>query len=355
MAVHKVPQDVEADDKFLGPLSFKQFLFAGGTIIFGYLSFLTISNGAALLSPIFIIPALGFGALAFPWSKEQPTELWLASRIRFFIKPRRRIWDQTGMKDLVNITAPQQVAHALTDGLTQAQVRDRFGALANMVDSRGWAVKNVQGGGFTNKQSDRLVEGTNAPSPTATIVSDDTTDVLDERRGSVAQNFDTLIQKSEEEQKAATRELIERARNGQPPAQAEPPTDPQQTPTTPPPQTQPTQQQPQQDDQYNLWFNNAQAASQQVSSPLQQPQQTAVQTVQPQQDMIDREHAEQAAAFAEAHVVQEHAKKQEPKEVTEQPNPDILNLSRSNDLNVDVLSRQANKSDDDGEVVISLH
>jgi hypothetical protein len=27
MAVHKVPQDVEADDKFLGPLSFKQFLF----------------------------------------------------------------------------------------------------------------------------------------------------------------------------------------------------------------------------------------------------------------------------------------------------------------------------------------
>jgi len=47
MAVYKVPQDVEADDKFLGPLSFKQFLFAGGALISGYLTFLVVGSGGA--------------------------------------------------------------------------------------------------------------------------------------------------------------------------------------------------------------------------------------------------------------------------------------------------------------------
>jgi hypothetical protein len=43
--------------------------------------------------------------------------------------------------------------------------------------------------------------------------------------------------------------------------------------------------------------------------------------------------------------------------MTPTPNPDILNLSRSNDLSVETLARQANKKKDfdDGEVVISLH
>src|SRR6187402_3059875 len=142
MAVHKVPQDVEADDKFLGPLSFKQFLFFGGTIICGYLTFLMLTK-VWPLTIIFLLPTIVFAFLAFPWSKEQPTELWLASRIRFLIMPRKRIWDQAGMKELVTITVPVREAHIYTNGLSQDEVQNRLGALASIVDSRGWAVKNV--------------------------------------------------------------------------------------------------------------------------------------------------------------------------------------------------------------------
>ena len=91
MAVYKVPQDVEAVDKFLGPLSFIQFLFAGGMLVFGWISWSILTSSAALLSIIFIIPTLICAILAFPWSREQPTEIWLGSRIRFFFRPRRRI------------------------------------------------------------------------------------------------------------------------------------------------------------------------------------------------------------------------------------------------------------------------
>jgi hypothetical protein len=39
--------------------------------------------------------------------------------------------------------------------------------------------------------------------------------------------------------------------------------------------------------------------------------------------------------------------------VTQTPDPVILDLAKSNDLNIDTLARQAKKKDD-GEVVISL-
>ena len=42
MAQYKVPQDVEAEDKLLGPFTFRQFIYlmiAGGLIAVGFLLF----------------------------------------------------------------------------------------------------------------------------------------------------------------------------------------------------------------------------------------------------------------------------------------------------------------------------
>ena len=71
MATYKVPQDVEADDKLLGPFSFRQFV---------YLIIVAASIGIAwILAQIFIgliiIPMpfiIFFGALALPLKKDQP-------------------------------------------------------------------------------------------------------------------------------------------------------------------------------------------------------------------------------------------------------------------------------------------
>lgn len=223
--MYKVPQDVEAEDKFVGPLTFKQFLFGSGAIVSGYLIFLFMTKGiwplALVLFPFFVVTA----ALAFPWSKDQPTELWLASRIRFMLVPRRRVWDQSGVKDLVQVTVPKREVHIYSDGLTQDQVRNRLSALATVVDTRGWAVKNAS-------NTDRLIQASQqaAASDNETILAS-TADVMDEKQNPLAQQFDSMIQASEDKHRQQTLAMIQEARDvamqpAAPIKQAEKPTAP---------------------------------------------------------------------------------------------------------------------------------
>ena len=65
MAQYKVPQDVEADDKLLGPFSFRQFVYlliAGGCIALAVAFFQIFP----LLAIVPVLPALFFIILALP-------------------------------------------------------------------------------------------------------------------------------------------------------------------------------------------------------------------------------------------------------------------------------------------------
>src|SRR6185295_1780581 len=108
MAQYKVIQDVEAEDKLLGPLTLRQFIYAGITAILLYLSYFAATHSATFLIIIFFPFALVTGFFAFPWGRDQPTEVWALAKVRFLLKPRRRIWDQSGAKELVTITAPKK-------------------------------------------------------------------------------------------------------------------------------------------------------------------------------------------------------------------------------------------------------
>src|SRR5882672_513781 len=141
MAVYKVIQDIEAEDKLLGPLTLRQFIYAGGAALFYYLTFLAVTKGAAFMSVVFLPIALIGTFFAWPWSRDQPTEIWALAKIRFYVKPRRRIWNQSGVKELVTITAPRKIQTVYTNGLTQNEVQNRLRALAETIDSRGWAIK----------------------------------------------------------------------------------------------------------------------------------------------------------------------------------------------------------------------
>ena len=114
MATYKVLQDIEAEDKLLGPLTLKQFIFAIITIALGFISFKLATTGSLgivrwPIMTIFILPMLLFGFLAAPLGKDQPNDIWLVARLRYLFKPRTRIWNQDGLSDLVTITAPKKV------------------------------------------------------------------------------------------------------------------------------------------------------------------------------------------------------------------------------------------------------
>ena len=143
MATYKVPQDVEADDKLLGPFSFRQFV---------YLIIVAASIGIAwILAQIFIgliiIPMpfiIFFGALALPLKKDQPMETYLAAIFSFyFIKPRKRIWVPDGIESLVEITAPRQVEPERVKDINQHEAAARLSYLTDIIDSRGWSVRGA--------------------------------------------------------------------------------------------------------------------------------------------------------------------------------------------------------------------
>lgn len=143
MAVYKVPQDVEADDKLIGPFSFRQFI---------YLIVVAISGAGAwglstIFIPLAIIPMpfiLFFAVLALPLRKDQPMETYLSAVVQFyFLKSRKRLWQPDGIDSFVTIIPPKDADKIRTKNLSEDEATNRLGYLANLVDSHGWSVRGA--------------------------------------------------------------------------------------------------------------------------------------------------------------------------------------------------------------------
>jgi hypothetical protein len=218
MAVYKVIQDVEAEDKLLGPLTFKGLIYAGIAVLCGFINVRLMLSTAPLLIKLIIIfslawPMLLFGLLASPIGRDQPTEVWLLSRLRYFLKPHLRIWDQSGIIELVTVTAPKKITHQLTKGLTQTEVNSRLQALAATLDSRGWAVKNVNVNlnnlpSYASEQTDRLIEVDNVAREVPTVNVRAADDILDANANPTAQKFKAMIDESEQRRKQILAERL---------------------------------------------------------------------------------------------------------------------------------------------------
>ena len=198
MATYKLIQDIEAEDKIIGPLTFRQFVFALVAAFFGYLCFLSIIKHIwpllILFLPLFLLAAL----FAFPFGRDQPTEVWVLAIIRFWFKPHKRIWDQSGIKELVTITVPKKIERVYTDGLSQVEVQSRLKMLARTLDSRGWATKNANINSFiqnplTITNDDRLLNISAVPATVPDAVVEASKDMLDEEHNPIAQQFNSMI------------------------------------------------------------------------------------------------------------------------------------------------------------------
>jgi hypothetical protein len=280
--------------------------------------------------------------------------VWALARIRFLFKPRRRIWNQTGVKELVTITAPKRVEKVYTDGLSQTEVRSRLEALAQTIDSRGWAIKNTNINMTTAPQyanpvvsddSDRLINPLAMPQEVPTLDIQAADDILDERNNPFAQRVDQMISAST---KARRQELMEKMRNAGP---SLPPAVAAAIPTA----ANPTH-----------WF-----MPQPATAPTIPAEPATIGTLP-----IAGIPTAEEAALVERAKVQNSAKSssyshlktidpagahpsEPPQPVSAVPaTPDavILDLARSNDLDVATLSREARRSKEppEDEVVIPL-
>ncbi|MEO5499662.1 MAG: PrgI family protein [Candidatus Saccharimonadales bacterium] len=142
MAVYKVPQDVEAEDKLIGPFSFRQFIYLIVAALGIFLSWALAQVFIGLLIlPLPIV--IAFLALALPLRKDQPMETYLIAMIKFFFKPRNRIWDPEGTISLVQITAPTITSGPQMKGYGSDEAAQRLAYLAQVVDTKGWSTRGA--------------------------------------------------------------------------------------------------------------------------------------------------------------------------------------------------------------------
>ena len=212
MSVYKVPQDVEAEDKLLGPFSFRQFVF----LIIAVIGIAIAYGLSTILLPLAIIPVpiiIFFGALALPLKKDQPMEVYLAAVISFMLKPKKRLWQPDGIERLVEVIAPKVEEKTYGNNYDQAEVQRRLSYLANLVDSQGWSIRGVNNPN-SSMRADLFNEGQAA------------NDILDEN-STTAQNINHLINQSDVRRR---QEVIQKMQTGQsatpPPAQPPQPSQP---------------------------------------------------------------------------------------------------------------------------------
>lgn len=182
MATYKVPQDVEAEDKLLGPFTFRQFIYllisaAGIAIIFGLFQIFP------LLAIIPIPFTFFFLILALPIKKDQPMEVYLASIASFYLRPNTRRWTPGQKETTIKITAPKIVEKPRARNITEEEASTRLSFLSNLVDSEGYAIR-----GNSNFNEDFIAENNN-------IV-----DILDQDSN---QNINQMIAKEQQNRHAA--------------------------------------------------------------------------------------------------------------------------------------------------------
>lgn len=329
MAVYKVPQDVEADDKLIGPFSFRQFVY----LIIATLGIVAGWGLSQLFIPLAIIPlpiVIFFGALALPLKKDQPMETYLAAVVSFYLKPRRRLWQPDGIQSLVEITAPKVVEVQRAKNLSQTEAEQRLSYLADIVDTEGWAVRGVSVPADTAMQND------------AYFAAQQTEDVLDANTG-VAQSFENMISQADEKRR---QEMVERMRAPQPSMPIPPPiSDPYATlaPSIPVDAPDPAVT-------FNPYPNSM---HQMVINPLgsqpQTPKPVPAPTPATPQPVI------------KPPVEQTPVEVNNPPEATSEKvvSPDIINLANNSDLSIETIAHEANRIHEreklpEDEVVISL-
>ena len=218
MAQYKVPQDVEADDKLIGPFSFRQFVYllvAAGLI--------ALAVGLFQLFPLLaIIPipfAFFFLALALPLKKDQPMETYLAALVSYYLKPRTKKWMSGQRESTILITAPKIVEDKRTRDITGEEATHRLSFLADIVDTEGLAIK---GAGASPMREDLVAEANATPDMFEAYQSQVLNRVIDqdkmsrhndavkEMRDAIARNKDAFSNSLDEEPMAGGERVIKR-------------------------------------------------------------------------------------------------------------------------------------------------
>lgn len=132
----KVPQNIDMEDKIIGPLTLTQFFYLlfGGLVI--YILFTKLAAWSAFLFWILALPIGVFCfAMAFLKVQDQPFPHFLVAGLKFLTQPKKRIWQH-----YEPATAPRPTPKAKSAAPTQPKKNldtVRVRELAGILDKPG--------------------------------------------------------------------------------------------------------------------------------------------------------------------------------------------------------------------------
>jgi hypothetical protein len=196
MGQYKVPQNVEAEDKILGPLTFRQFIYALMGFGWGAICFAVFRQLPAVMIIVGFPPSMLLLLLAFYTRDGQNFEQLLIAMVGFFAASRKRLWVKEDVAEKFHIEPTKHAAEVTQRN--PAEVISELEKLATLIDSRGWN-KPLQAETSLIQPSvqheDRMV-----PPPQAPHAPDEPkTDMLDLKRSPLAQNLAELLREASED------------------------------------------------------------------------------------------------------------------------------------------------------------
>jgi len=193
MGQYKVPQNVEAEDKILGPLTFKQFIYA--LIGFGWaaVSFALFRWIPPVLILVGFPPTMLFLLLAFYTRDGQNFEQLLIAMTSFYAASRKRLWVKENLAETFHVEPTKRAQEQ--SQRNPVEVRSELEKLSSLIDSRGWnhpAEPGVNQALPVTPHEDRIM----APPTTPRAPDEPKADMLDLQRSPLAQNLAELLRQA---------------------------------------------------------------------------------------------------------------------------------------------------------------
>jgi len=134
----KVPQNIDLEDKIIGPLTLIQFVYLmiGGAIF--YIMFK--AGNTALLVFVGIPAALIAVFLAFVKINDQPFSRFVVSLMSYMARPKQRVWHKEieleGTPELQHVP---KVVNKTPKPVAKAVEKSDLEKLAQILDTKGWS------------------------------------------------------------------------------------------------------------------------------------------------------------------------------------------------------------------------
>lgn len=130
---YQVPQFIEVEDKIIGPLTFKQFLYVGGGAALGFIIWTILPTFLAILIGA---PVVGFFmAAAFLQVNGRPFLVYIEGAVRYAFSAKLYVWKKTEKKpqktekkkvEQPQVTLPRLSQSKLREISWGLDVEDRF-------------------------------------------------------------------------------------------------------------------------------------------------------------------------------------------------------------------------------------